>query len=200
MKSVGISSEARYMRRMLAIICATVLLFSLTACGNNSADRHDISTSSEPNETVADENTGIVTTDDEVIAMVGEQSEPQITEEEDDIQKLIIEVGDKFFTATLYDNETVTTLIEMLPLTLNMSELNGNEKYYYLDDTLPTDSQRPSGIKEGDIMLYGNSCLVLFYESFSTSYSYTSIGHIDDPSGLAKALGRRSVEVTFRID
>ena len=119
--------------------------------------------------------------------------------QQDDMQKLIIEVGDKTFTAALYDSETVTAFTEMLPLTLNMSELNGNEKYYYLDDSLPTDSKRPSGIKEGDIMLYGSSCLVLFYESFSTSYSYTPIGHIDDPSGLAKALGKKSVEVTFRL-
>ena len=188
------------MRKIIAIICATVLLFSLTACGDDSIDRQDISTSSEPSETVSNENTDGVTADDEVIATVGEQPEPQTKEEEEDMQNLIIEVGDKTFTATLYDNETVRALTEMLPLTLNMSELNGNEKYYYLDDTLPTNSQRPSGIKEGDIMLYGNSCLVLFYESFSTSYSYTPIGHIDDPSGLAKALGRGSAEVTFRID
>lgn len=188
------------MRRILAIICATVLLFSLTACGNYSEDRQDISTSGEPSETVSNENTDGVTNDAEVTTTAEEKSELLITEEEDDMQKLIIEVGDKTFTATLYDNETVTALIKMLPLTLNMSELNGNEKYYYLDDTLPTDSKRPSGIKEGDIMLYGNSCLVLFYESFSTSYSYTPIGHIDDPSGLAKALGKGSAEVTFRID
>ena len=188
------------MRRIIAIICVIILLFSLTACGNTSDGRQDIIVSSEPTEAVADGNTGSMTTDAEVTTTAEEQSEPHITEEEDDMQKLIIEVGDKTFTATLYDSETVTALTEMLPLTLNMSELNGNEKYYYLDDSLPTDSKRPSGIKEGDIMLYGSSCLVLFYESFSTSYSYTPIGHIDDPSGLAKVLGSGSVEVTFRID
>lgn len=188
------------MRRIITIICVIILLFSLTACGNNSRDAQDISVSSEPTETVANGNKVSVMTDDEVTTTADEQSEPHITEEEDDMQKLIIEVGDKTFTAALYDSETVTAFTEMLPLALNMSELNGNEKYYYLDDSLPTDSKRPSGIKEGDIMLYGSSCLVLFYESFSTSYSYTPIGHIDDPSGLAKALGSGSVEVTFRFD
>ncbi len=68
----------------------------------------------------------------------------------------------------------------------------------YLDTDLATNAGRPSGIKTGDIMLYGNSCLVLFYESFSTSYGYTSIGHIDDPAGLAAALGSGSVQMTFR--
>ena len=193
------------MRKILAILCSVFICFSFTACGNNADVVGDVN---EPRETVSNDNIVGVTTDDtqaELSASPEEQTEPtepepQVTEEEEDMQKLIIEVGDKTFTATLYDNETVTALIDMLPLTLNMSELNGNEKYYYLDDTLPTDSKRPSGIKEGDIMLYGNSCLVLFYESFSTSYSYTPIGHIDDPSGLAKALGKGSAEVTFRID
>ena len=112
--------------------------------------------------------------------------------------KIEIIVGDKTFSATLYDNAAAKSLMDMLPLTLDMSELNGNEKYYYLDTSLPTNASRPSGIKTGDIMLYGNSCLVLFYESFSTSYSYTPIGHIDDPAGLAAALGSGNVQVTFR--
>ena len=29
-------------------------------------------------------------------------------------------------------------------------------------------------------MLYGNNCLVIYYKSFDTSYSYTKIGHIDN--------------------
>ena len=125
-------------------------------------------------------------------------TEPPVTEEEPDMLKIEIIVGDKTFSATLYDNGAAKALMDMLPLTLDMSELNGNEKYYYLDTSLPTNASRPSGIKTGDIMLYGNNCLVLFYESFSTSYSYTPIGHIDDPAGLAAALGSGSVQVEFR--
>ena len=126
------------------------------------------------------------------------QPEPPVTEEDDNMLIIEIVVGSKTFTATLYDNEAAKALVERLPLTLNMSELNGNEKYYYLDSNFPTNSSRPSGIKTGDIMLYGNNCLVLFYESFSTSYSYTPLGHIDDPEGLAAALGSGSVQVTFQ--
>ena len=106
--------------------------------------------------------------------------------------------GGKTFTAALYDNDAAKALMEMLPMTLNMGELNGNEKYYYLDSDLPTASSRPSGIHTGDLMLYGRNCLVLFYQSFSTSYSYTPLGHIDDPNGLAAALGSGSTQVTFQ--
>ena len=48
-------------------------------------------------------------------------------------------------------------------------------------------------------MLYGDNCLVLFYESFSTSYSYTPIGYVENPDGLAVVLGSGDVQITFRM-
>ena len=51
--------------------------------------------------------------------------------------------------------------------------------------------------KSGDLMMYGSKTLVLFYETFSTSYSYTKIGQIDDTEDLTKALGTKNVTVTF---
>ena len=111
---------------------------------------------------------------------------------------LSISVGGQTFTATLQDNPTTRALLEQLPMTVTMGELNGNEKYFYMDESLPTNAQRPGQIHAGDLMLYGSDCLVLFYESFSSSYSYTTLGQITDPDGLASALGRGSVEVTFQ--
>ena len=67
-----------------------------------------------------------------------------------------------------------------------MRELNGNEKYIYLDTTLPTNSSNPKRINVGDVMLYGDNCLVIFYKSFDTPYSYTKIGHIDNLENLGK--------------
>lgn len=123
-------------------------------------------------------------------------SEPPTGKEEIDLN-ITITVNGRTFSATLYDNETARAFKERLPLTLDMSELNGNEKYYYLPESLPTNSSRPSAINAGDIMLYGSDCLVIFYESFSTSYSYTPIGKIDDPDGLAEALGSVNIQAAF---
>ena len=39
-------------------------------------------------------------------------------------------------------------------------------------------------INKGDVYLYNNNCLVIFYKSFTTSYSYTYIGHINDLADL----------------
>ncbi|MDE7268593.1 MAG: hypothetical protein K2N89_14125 [Lachnospiraceae bacterium] len=110
---------------------------------------------------------------------------------------VIVSVGDKEFEIILADNETADRFYEMLPMSLDMSELNGNEKYYYMNEYLPTSASVPKQIRTGDLMLYGSNCVVLFYKSFSTSYSYTELGHMINSSGLAAALGKGDVIVTF---
>ncbi|HZJ60658.1 MAG TPA: cyclophilin-like fold protein [Chitinophagaceae bacterium] len=114
--------------------------------------------------------------------------------------KLKIKIGNNSFTAILYDNPTATALKSLLPLTLNMVELNGNEKYVDLSRSLPTNASNPGIIQNGELMLYGSSTLVLFYKTFSTSYSYTKLGRIDDVTGLVAALGAGSVSVTFELE
>lgn len=109
--------------------------------------------------------------------------------------KINLTINGNNFTATLDDNETTRELLNSLPLEVSMSELNGNEKYYYFDESLPTNSYRPGSISTGDIMLYGSDCLVIFYESFNTTYSYTRIGRIDNANNLDKVVGSGSVNV-----
>lgn len=115
-------------------------------------------------------------------------------------RNITVRVGDYSFSVTLEDNATARAFTALLPMTVTMNEMNGNEKYHYLSENLPTDSYRPGTIRNGDLMLYGSSCVVLFYETFSSSYSYTHIGRLDNPSGLASALGRGNVNVTFEIN
>lgn len=111
-----------------------------------------------------------------------------------------IKVGTRTFTATLYDNATATAFKNRLPMTVTMTELNGNEKYIDLPDNLPAKASNPGTIQNGDLMLYGANTLVLFYKSFSTPYSYTRMGRIDNPTGLAAALGSGNVMVTFALE
>ena len=114
--------------------------------------------------------------------------------------KMKIKIGNGTFTATLYDNATVTAFKSMLPLTINMVELNGNEKYVDLPRNLPTNASNPGTIQNGDLMLYGSSTLVLFYKTFSAAYSYTNLGRIDDVKGLVAALGAGNVNVSFELE
>ena len=60
-------------------------------------------------------------------------------------------VGSKTFTATLADSETGEAFAALLPLTVTMNELNGNEKYHYLSSSLPTAAYQPGTIHAGDL-------------------------------------------------
>ncbi|MBR3987464.1 MAG: hypothetical protein IKK04_09975 [Bacteroidales bacterium] len=50
-----------------------------------------------------------------------------------------------------------------------------------------------------DIMLYGDNCVVVFYETFTTTYQYTPIGHITNTEGLKEALGSGKLTINFTI-
>jgi hypothetical protein len=117
-----------------------------------------------------------------------------------DSMKVKIKIGSNTFTATFSNNATATAFKAMLPMTINMSELNGNEKYFNLPENLPTNASNPGTIQTGDLMMYGSNTLVLFYKAFSTSYSYTRLGVIDNPSGLAAVLGSGNIAVTFEAE
>ena len=170
------------MKKVLAFLLAAGMVFTLPACDASStilsrkdADGVPSSAEQETSTEVSDE----------------------LVDPAADGLYIVLAVGNDYFSATRLNNETTSALMELLPLTLDMSELNGNEKFFYLDSSLPTDSCQPRQINAGDLMLYGNNCLVLFYESFSSGYSYTRLGSLDDSSGLAEALGAGNAEVTF---
>jgi hypothetical protein len=109
-------------------------------------------------------------------------------------------VGERRFALSLTDNTAARAFAAQLPLALDMEELNGNEKHAQLGQALPANASRPGTIHTGDLMLYGTSTLVVFYEKFTSAYSYTRLGRVDDPAGLAQALGRGSIRVVFSKD
>ncbi len=113
--------------------------------------------------------------------------------------RLRLTVNGAAFTARLEDNAAARALASRLPAAWTLQELNGNEKYIYLDQPFPANASRPGKIHAGDLMLYGPDCLVLFYKTFLTPYRYTPLGRIEDPSGLEKAAGRGSAKVTAEI-
>ena len=112
------------------------------------------------------------------------------------MDKIYATINNKKYEIKLENNSTVSALIKELPLEVSMNDLNNNEKYVDLDSSLPTNTYSPKHIEAGDVMLFGNNCLVIFYESFDTSYSYTKIGHIDNLPNL----GGGSISMTFSAE
>ncbi|HBP41240.1 MAG TPA: hypothetical protein DD644_05740 [Halomonas sp.] len=109
-------------------------------------------------------------------------------------------VGERRFSITLAGTEAAHAFAALLPISMDMGDLHGNEKYADLPQALPTNASRPGTIHNGDLMLYGTKTLVVFYLTFDSTYSYTHLGRVDDTDGLIQALGRDSVRIDFSMN
>lgn len=118
----------------------------------------------------------------------------------DNMQNIIITIKNKKYEAILYDNSTTKELIKKFPITITMSDLNGNEKYYNFSKSFPTSSENVANINKGDIMLFGDNCLVIFYKSFLTRYRYTKLGYIKNTEDLKNSFGKGDISITFKIE
>jgi len=92
-------------------------------------------------------------------------SNPKTSELMKDTIEIII--GSAHFTAVLESNAAATEFIKMLPLTVNMKDLNSNEKFFDLSNSLPANPSNPRTINSGDLMLWGSNTLVLFYKTLT---------------------------------
>ncbi len=111
-----------------------------------------------------------------------------------------LKIGGDVFMAIIYNNETTKALKAILPLNINMTELNGNEKFKQLSSDLPASAEAIGTIRAGDIMLWGSNTLVIFYKTFKTTYPYTKIGYIENTNGLDNAVGSGSIWVSFSLE
>jgi len=210
------------MRKILFLLLCLGFVFALTACNStrNKSDSkiasHSESTKnttpiaskeseeSKPSNIPSSGNEAIETTNqpstlptEGISAEMGDGYK-----EEEGMIPINITIGNIIFTGKLYDNETTQALVTKFPMTIEMDELNGQEKYYYLAENLPAEStQRPTTIHKGEIMCWSGNCLVFFYKTYPNSYGgYVPLGTVDDPSNLAFALGSGNVEVTWSLD
>jgi hypothetical protein len=103
----------------------------------------------------------------------------------DDMQRQII-IQNHVYTLNLADNATARALAKLFPTFLNFNELNGNEIYAELPESLPVNANVSGDIKTGDVMLYGGNTIVIFYKDFTTEYSYTRLGRIENADTLVK--------------
>ena len=166
---------------------------------NNSVGENLQNNGNQTNTELSETNTVDIQTSEANNNQINENGGTQNMNNQNEEIKINLIVNNKTFTATLDNNETVRQLVSMFPITIQMSDLNSNEKYNYLDTTLTTNCNRPGRINAGDIKLYGNNCLVVFYESFSNSYSYTDLGRVDNVETFVSELGSGSVNIRFEL-
>ena len=113
-------------------------------------------------------------------------------------EQYYIKINDKEFEFEFKDTEVANQIKSKLPFTVKMTNLNGNEVYYQFSDESFTPNHKAVGtINMGDIYLYQSNYLVLFYKTFTTSYSYTEIGKLKDAIGLDTIIGSSDIEIEW---
>lgn len=118
--------------------------------------------------------------------------------EEAEMKEILVTINTQAFTAILSDTDAANEFYDSLPITFTMNSLNGNEYYVDTENTFTADPAATSTINIGDIKLYNDDCIVLFYDTFQTDYSYTDIASITDTAGLAEALNsQETVTISF---
>ncbi|WP_429960031.1 cyclophilin-like fold protein [Enterococcus sp. AZ012] len=164
---------------MLIKLISAILLFLLSACGTSETERTNMQSANETSSEASQENVQQFSAATAVVITVGQQD----------------------FLAKFYENEVSEHLMNQMPFTVTMSDLNNNEKYHRFSENLPEmTTERPEIIHEGEIMSWNSHTLVLFYQTFTNSYGgYNRIGVIEDPTGLKEVLGAEDVEVIFSL-
>lgn len=173
------------MRKAVLLAVCTGGMIVLTACSTEGGQNSPVRNNDTRDVEIFEEET------------VGGQ-DAEISEEDTEM-KMNVQIGTENFTATLEDNEAAAAFIEMMkeePVVIQMSDYSGFEKVGSLGTSLPA-SNRQITTQVGDIVLYNNSQIVIFYGS--NSWSYTRLGRIDDLTGWEEALGSGDVTVTFSI-
>lgn len=191
------------MSKILLCFCLQLLLIPITACEGNIQS----TPSSVPSEKileVSEKNSDsdvVLSPSSETDAETAKSDASEIVADENDMYDVEITVGNSVFAAKFYDNASAQAIIVQMPFSLNMGDYAGQEKVTELSFSLPNAStESPATIRSGELYLWSGNCLVLFYTTFSNSYSYVPIGYIEDTTGLTEALGSGSVQAAFALN
>lgn len=113
--------------------------------------------------------------------------------------KIQIQFDNQTLTATIFDNDTAQDFLALLPLTINMTDIPGQEYAGRLPHPVSTGGHSKTSHVSGDIAYWepGNS-LVFFYES-NPNFGYTihPIGQFDSDPTVFKSLMGQPITVTI---
>lgn len=129
-----------------------------------------------------------------IVLLIGYTNKTKNTNKKE-ANNIKIIINEKEYKLNLEKTDEAKDFINNVPNELVMMDLNENEKYVYLDKVFMNNPINVNNVEKGDLMLYGDNCLVIFYKSFETTYSYTKIGHINN----LEDLNNKDINVKFII-
>ena len=86
-------------------------------------------------------------------------------------------------------------------MSINMKDLKDKivgEKYYYMQEHITVNPVKVTNIHTGDLMIFRDDCIVLFYNDFTSEYTYTKLGRVTNLEGFVEALGTGDLRVIIR--
>ncbi len=183
------------------LLCMAAIILFLSGCTDSSLSRTNLQTKNESS-SLGDE-ASPASANDADSSNTQQVNVPQpdtnSDTEENMVKKMTLQIGNSSFTATLENNPAVDAFVEMMndsPIIIQMNDYSGFEKVGSLGTNLPADDKQTT-THAGDIVLYNENQIVIFYGS--NSWSYTRLGKIDDLSGWEDALGSGDITVTFSL-
>ena len=106
--------------------------------------------------------------------------------------------GKRTLTATLNNSSTSRAIVGMLPMTLRMMDLYGNEMCYRFPQALPTDDARDQSYEVGEIMYWPPAhSFVIRYAQNGEIFEMQKMGRVD--SGWEVFDGIGDIDVTFEL-
>ena len=131
-----------------------------------------------------------------------EESAEENAVENNEMKPITMRINDEEVEVTWEDNESVRALSDLVsgsPLTIESSMYGGFEQVGSIGTSLPSNDVNMR-TEAGDIVLYSDSNMVVFYGS--NSWSYTRLGHIENKSAeeLADLLGGSDVTITLSAE
>lgn len=182
------------MKKFSFAVTVIYLACILTGCGNSVSEGKSDEIQSD-----AEENSGLLTEQEEQKQTQSEQNEEKGAESEE--MSILMKIGDEIVTATWEENESVAALTELLrehPLSIQMSMYGGFEQVGSLGTTLPREDKQTT-TQAGDIVLYSGNQMVVFYGS--NFWSYTRLGRITDKSAkeIEELLGSGDVTIILEL-
>lgn len=120
------------------------------------------------------------------------------TSEEGLPERINLVINGKSYPAILSNNVSAKALVSRMPFTKILKTYQDQEMYTYLTTPIESDPQSVNGIHAGDLMLFGEDCLMLFFQNSNNTYRYTPLASIMDTRGLVSLMSQGSVTVTFQ--
>lgn len=145
---------------------------------------------------------GILTTEQNEENTITTDSQQNSTNDDNmENKKIKLAIGNHILTATLADNSSVDSLVQVLKtknIVVDMDDYGNMEKVGSLGQPFPRNDTSIT-TEAGDIILYQGNMLVIYYAP--NSWSFTRLGKIDNITGteLKSILGKGGVTVTLSL-